>query len=59
MANEYAITSYTGTIRSSVGSAAQDIEAHIESVAQTGTINATGIVTIGDGKYFQGWVLHQ
>ena len=50
-----AITTYTGSIQSSLGSALSDVENFLEP--RTGTITTADVALVGPGKYFQGYVV--
>ena len=55
----YSVTAYSGTKSASLGSACEEVDSYLTGSALTGTIHGIGIIPIGDGKYFQPWIIHQ
>jgi len=53
----WTVETFTGTIGITLGSAASDIGTYLAGTTKTGTVHGVGIITRGDGKYFQGWAV--
>jgi len=53
------VGTYVGTIRADVGSAAQDIQNHLQTLSSVGTMHCCEVLDIGDGKYFQGYTIYE
>ena len=55
---DYAVNDWAGNIETNVANALAALEVKLETIANTKTIRLIGITAIGDGRYFQAYLIY-
>jgi hypothetical protein len=55
---DYTVEDWAGTKAASVGAAVAELEVKLETIANTKTIRLIGIAVLGQGKFFQPYLIY-